>query len=99
MSGEDTQELKDIIQELLVEVATLKGELDDLRSRGSVPTQEMADLSDEDREEAVFHTLKKIQSGKEERKLSKMRDVDRILGIAADIAIKDYKQHPPKHRR
>lgn len=94
----DANQLADLlstIQNLSKKVDSLQNELEANRSTGTV--QDV--IGDVGRQEAILHTIQRMNTSKNLFDEMKKKATDKVVDLAADAAILDYKQNPPKHRR
>lgn len=87
-------QLGSIVQQLSKDMEQMKSELKNVKS-GS----EHAELLGGNDNNAVHHSIKKIENRKIEDHLSNRQKAEELLSKAAGAAILNYKKHPPKHRR
>lgn len=87
-------ELLGAVKDLSKEVDSLKNELEASRASGTVDGM----INDSNRQEAVMHTLRRMNISKDVVKELRDAQTDKVVDLAADAAILNYKQHPPKHR-
>ncbi len=94
VSSEQLAELLSTIQNLSKKVDTLQNELEVSRSTGTV-----VDIVDQaDRQEAILHTIQRMNTSKNLYEELRKKQTDKVVDLAVDAAILNYKQHPPKHR-
>jgi len=103
--NKDTQTTEEQLVSAINQLATLVGKLsqdvEDVKSElRSVKSNSNTGpvLLDGD-EQAVHHTIKRIESMKLNDHFSNRQKAEEALSNAADMAIIDYKKNPPKHRQ
>jgi len=84
------KELSDMIRGLLIEVNSLKSEIEELRSKGTNYSNENSGT--------VLHTVKKIEEVSDRESLELRKRSEEMLEQAANYAIQDYRLNPPKNR-
>ncbi len=94
VDSEQLAELLSTIQNLSKKVDSLQNELDANRSTGTV--QDLVGQSG--KQEAVLHTIQRMNMSRGIMEDLKRTKTDKVVDLAVDAAILNYKQHPPKHR-
>ena len=82
------------VEDLSKKVESLQNELEASHSTGTV--QDLVGQSG--KQEAVLHTIQRMNMSRGIMEDLKRTKTDKVVDLAVDAAILNYKQHPPKHR-
>lgn len=96
---EQMAELADMVRSLMLEVNSLKQELEKARSEPVPSSPDVPAPLSQDRQEAVMHTMQRIATLRSTTEMLKQQKAQDLLEEATNYAIANFKKNPPSWRK